>query len=78
MISLAQCERIDALLRRAGLPVRAADVDPDELLAAMQLDKKRGSSGLRVILLENIGSAVIRPAPPAERLRAIIAEHGLS
>jgi 3-dehydroquinate synthase len=78
MLSLAECERIDSLLRRAGLPVRAPNIDPDELLAAMQLDKKRGSSGLRVILLAGIGEAVIRPAPAADALRAIVVEHSLS
>jgi 3-dehydroquinate synthase len=78
MISLEDCERIDTLLRRAGLPVRAPDVDPDDLLAAMQLDKKQGSSGLRVILLRSIGTAVIQAAPPADTLRAVITEHGVS
>lgn len=74
-ISNTDCERIDALLGRAGLPVRAPDADPDELLAAMQLDKKAGSGGLRVILLDSIGAASIVAAPPADTLRALIAEH---
>ena len=74
-ISAKDCERIDALLRRAGLPIRAPDIDVDELLAAMQLDKKAGSGGLRVILLEHIGAATICPAPPVDQLRTIITEH---
>jgi len=78
MITLADCDRIDALLRRAGLPVRAPDVDPDELLAAMRFDKKKGSGGLRVIVLARIGEAVIQTAPPDDTLRAIVAEHSLS
>ena len=78
MITLADCDRIDGLLRRAGLPVRAPNVDPVELVAAMRLDKKKGSCGLRVILLARIGEAVIRPAPSDDTLRAIVAEHSLS
>jgi len=74
-ISVADCERIDALLQRAGLPVRAAEIDPDEMLGAMQLDKKAGSGGLRLILIDQIGSASICAAPSADVLRAIIAEH---
>ncbi len=74
-ISTADCERIDALLVRAGLPVRAPDIDVDELLTAMQLDKKAGSAGLRLILLDRIGAATISPAPPVDTLRAIIIEH---
>jgi 3-dehydroquinate synthase len=74
-ISNADCERIDALITRAGLPVRAPDINVDALLDAMKLDKKAGSGGLRVILLEQIGSAAVCPAPPADQLRTIISEH---
>ena len=74
-LSQADCERIDTLLQRAGLPVRAPNTDPDKLLAAMQLDKKAGSGGLRVILLDALGNASICPAPPAKTLRAIVEEH---
>jgi 3-dehydroquinate synthase len=74
-ISDDDCERIDALLQRAGLPIRAAGIDVEELLAAMQLDKKAGSGGLRLILLDQIGAAKICPAPPVEQLRTIVSEH---
>ncbi|MGD8324906.1 MAG: 3-dehydroquinate synthase family protein, partial [Gammaproteobacteria bacterium] len=74
-ISISDCERIDELLMRADLPVRARNIDPDDLLAAMRLDKKAGSGGLRIIVLDRIGAATIFPAPPAEELRAIIADH---
>jgi len=78
MLSSRECDRIDALLQRAGLPIRAPEADPDAVLAAMQLDKKAGSGGLRLILLEHIGSGVIKAAPPAATLRAIIADHAAS
>ena len=77
-ITAADCERIDALLRLAGLPVRAPNVDPAELVNAMQLDKKAGSGGLRLILLNGIGAAAIETAPSSQTLRAVIAEHGRS
>ena len=74
-ISAADCERIDALLSRAGLPIRAGDIDVDALLAAMQLDKKAGKGGLRLILLDRLGAASIYPAPSADVLRSIVTEH---
>lgn len=74
-LTAADCDRIDALLSRAGLPVRADDIDVDEMLAAMQLDKKAGQGGLRVILLDRIGAAEIYQAPPADVLHSIITEH---
>ena len=75
MISHDDCERTDALLVRAGLPVRAPDIDVDALLAAMQLDKKAGGGGLRVILLQQLGQAVIQQAPPAQTLHRVVTEH---
>lgn len=75
-ISLADCESIDALLRRADLPVVPnTDIDVDALLAAMALDKKAGNSGLRLILLSAIGSAVIEPAPSSDFMRSVLVEH---
>jgi 3-dehydroquinate synthase len=49
--------RLTALIEAFGLPVRAPDVPVERLLAAMGRDKKRGSKGLRWVLLSRIGSA---------------------
>jgi 3-dehydroquinate synthase len=52
--------RISALLGRFGLPVRIpAELDPGRLAAALELDKKAVAAGLRLVLLEGIGAAVV-------------------
>lgn len=57
-------EEQDALLRAAGLPLRAGEVaggvEPDAVLAAMGRDKKRrsGDAGHRFVLLEGVGRPV--------------------
>ncbi len=68
----ADVDRARALIERAGLPVSAAGVSADAVLDRMQLDKKAGSSGLRVVLLRAIGQASVEPAPDAAVLRHAI------
>jgi 3-dehydroquinate synthase len=72
-LGTADCERIAALLTAAGLPTRAAGVDPDALLAAMQLDKKADRAGLKLVLLEAIGRGVVVRAPEEALLRRVLA-----
>ena len=66
------CERVEALLARAGLPTRAEGVAADDVLDRMKLDKKAGREGLRLVLLRAIGEAVVVPAPPRELLRNVV------
>ncbi|HEY8520239.1 MAG TPA: 3-dehydroquinate synthase [Gammaproteobacteria bacterium] len=68
------CERIEALLERCGLPVRASGIDPDALLERMSLDKKARQGGLKMVLLERIGRAVVTDAPPRELLARVAEE----
>lgn len=52
--------RIETLLARAGLPVRApAAITPERFMEFMSLDKKVQSGRLRLVLLERIGAAVV-------------------
>jgi 3-dehydroquinate synthase len=67
------CRRIEALLRRAGLPTRASGVDVDALLERMTLDKKAGRKGLKLVLLEGLGQGIVTPAPDAALLRRVAA-----
>jgi 3-dehydroquinate synthase len=71
-IGAGDCERIERLLERAGLPIRAAGVDTDELLEHMQFDKKADQAGLKLILLEGIGRAVVSRAPDPALLRRVL------
>ena len=73
MIDAADSKRIGALLERAGLPTRATGLSAEALLAGMQLDKKAGSGGMRLVLLERLGSAIVTAAPDEQILESAIA-----
>jgi 3-dehydroquinate synthase len=72
-IGAAECERIEALLTSAGLPIAAAGVDAERVLDRMQLDKKADRKGVKLILVERLGRAVVAPSPDRSLLRAVIA-----
>jgi 3-dehydroquinate synthase len=65
-------DRIERLLRAAGLPTQADGVDADELIGRMQLDKKADKSGVKLILIKAIGDAVVTPAPSEALLRDVL------
>ena len=71
-IGADDASRVESLLRRARLPVGAENVDADRLLALMSLDKKADAGGLKLVLLEGIGKAVVVPAPEPSVLREVI------
>ncbi len=66
-------ERIRALLARYGLPTSAPQAAAAELARAMALDKKAEGDAVRVVLLEQIGRATVRPVPRQE-LAALLAD----
>ena len=69
------CERIEILLTKAGLPTTASGIDPDEMLDHMRGDKKADRSGLKLILIRALGESVVTRAPAEDTLRAVLAEH---
>ena len=73
-LAVRDCERVERLLARAGLPTKASGVDPDELLEHMRGDKKADRAGLKLILIRAIGNAVVARAPDLDALRAVLAE----
>jgi 3-dehydroquinate synthase len=55
-----RADRLARLLAALGLPVRTpADLPADRLARALELDKKALASGLRLILLQDLGRAVV-------------------
>ncbi|MGZ8605101.1 MAG: bifunctional shikimate kinase/3-dehydroquinate synthase, partial [Actinomycetota bacterium] len=63
------------LLASLGLETGGPLPDPGEILAAMKMDKKyRG--GVRFVLLEDAGRAVVVDAVPEEALRAVLEDFG--
>jgi 3-dehydroquinate synthase len=73
-LAAPDCDRIERLLNRAGLPTKATGVDPAELLEHMRGDKKADRSGLRLILIRTLGEAVVTRAPAEDTLRGVLAE----
>jgi 3-dehydroquinate synthase len=58
-------ERMEALIRRAGLPVRGPKLAASEYLHHMRVDKKAEGGEIRFVLLDALGSACVRAAPDA-------------
>jgi len=73
-LAVRDCERIERLLARAGLPSTAHGVDADELLAHMRGDKKADRAGLKLVLIRAIGESVVTRSPAEDALRAVLAE----
>lgn len=59
LLSQEDASRVVVLLRAAGLPTSAPGLDPAQVLAAMELDKKAGPEGLRFVVCRAIGEAEV-------------------
>ena len=64
--------RIEALFKRAGLPVVAPGMDVARYLELMSHDKKVEDGKLRLVLLQGIGRSVVSDAASAEQIAAAI------
>ncbi|GLT22811.1 3-dehydroquinate synthase [Zoogloea oryzae] len=71
-LSDADVERVRAIHARAGLPVKGAPLGADRYLELMAHDKKVSDGTLRLVLLKQIGKAVITAEAPVESIRATI------
>jgi 3-dehydroquinate synthase len=71
------CGRIIGLIARAGLPTgipggEAPPLQTDEILQAMQFDKKVKAGKLRFVLPDRLGHVLIRDDVPAERVQGAV------
>jgi len=73
-LSGAEGERIARLIRRAGLPTRAAGPRRAQVLAALRYDKKFIHGRPRWVLPRRIGAVVVTEAVPAPVVRRVLAE----
>ncbi len=67
--------RIRMLLERLGLPVQPPPLDPGQIRAIMQGDKKVMRGRLRFVLLDAPGSAVVHDEVPDAVLDALLADY---
>ena len=71
-LDLAERDRVQALIKAAGLPSVAPNFGLERWLTLMEMDKKSVNQQLKFILLKPLGKAVIT-AVPAETLAATLA-----
>lgn len=74
MMSQAELNRQSALLTALGLPTVLPASRTDELLAAMQHDKKVADGKLMLILPTQIGAVEAQPAPDEQTLAKVLSE----
>jgi 3-dehydroquinate synthase len=70
----ADVERIDTLLTRAGLPIKAPAMGAERFLELMSHDKKVMSGKMRLVLLKSIGQAITVSDIPHSDIAAAIEE----
>ena len=59
MLGEAEVKRLQDLLHRAGLPTEVPDFKLEDIMQAMQQDKKVRDGKARFVLLKSIGNAVV-------------------
>lgn len=69
LVDAAFVARLNALVQRAGLPLRGAMIDNADnagrYLELMRVDKKAEAGAIRFVLIDGPGQAVVRAAPDA-------------
>ncbi len=75
LIDAAAKERIEGLLRRAGLPTQAPKVGAARALELMQMDKKVLAGKMRLVLLERLGHGIVVSKYPERALEKTLREH---
>jgi 3-dehydroquinate synthase len=72
MLDPQSTERLRRLIERAGLPIAGPGLSTERYLELMSVDKKAQGGRLRFILLERLGSAVVRGDVAPDALRATL------
>jgi 3-dehydroquinate synthase len=65
LLPAADARRVDSLVAAAGLPTRGPLLGVERYLELMSVDKKSANGTLRFVLLDALGSAIVRSADPA-------------
>jgi 3-dehydroquinate synthase len=72
LISQEIVNRQERLLRDFGLPINSPGVDTGGVLTAIEFDKKVSGRKISWVLLEGIGSAVVRSDVPTELVNDVV------
>ncbi len=74
MISSEDKERVKKLIKAVNLPTKKPNLNGDDFFESMKRDKKTHDGEIRLILLENIGRAIITSDYPNELLMKTISD----
>ena len=74
LVDAAFVERLQRLLARAGLPLRAPAFAPERWFELMRVDKKAQAGQIRFVLIDAPGHALVRAAPD-DAVRAVLAAY---
>jgi 3-dehydroquinate synthase len=72
ILGAQDARRVVALLERTGLPVAVSGIAAPRFIELMSVDKKAAAGRIRFVLLEHLGSAVIRGDVPQDVLQATL------
>jgi len=75
LIDAGAAQRVDALLRRAGLPTEAPRIGAERALDLMRMDKKVLSGKIRLVLLDRLGSGIVVSKYPQRALETTLRTH---
>ena len=65
LIDAAYAQRVNDIIKRAGLPVRGPALGAQRYIDLMQVDKKAEGGEIRFVVIESPGRAAVRAAPDA-------------
>lgn len=71
-LARADADRLETLVRRAGLPIDPPTLAPEAWLRAMGRDKKNEAGRITLILLDRLGMAAIEKGAPQRELEALL------
>jgi len=74
LLSQENVEWQKELLIKFGLPVGCADVNVENVIRAIELDKKSKNARTRWVLLADIGQTLIRDDVPGKTVRSVLSE----
>jgi 3-dehydroquinate synthase len=74
LVDATHARRLQALIERAGLPVRGPALGVERYLELMRVDKKAMGGEIRFVLIDGPGRALLRTAPDT-LVRDVLAAH---
>ena len=75
-IGAAELTRVETIIKRARLPLRApAALEPDKMLELMAVDKKAQEGRIRLVLLKAVGKAAVTADYDPSLLREVLAAY---